>query len=86
MSKSMMMIASYAPVPRPRIAPHAARALEAASRLLGRLATRLAAAGVRQPVADLDPLLEFYASAGAPEGALYLNGELVGTLRGVTRL
>ena len=30
--------------------------------------------------------LEFYAEAGAPEGALYLDGELVGYLPGVTRL
>jgi hypothetical protein len=30
--------------------------------------------------------LEFHAEAGAPEGALYLDGELVGRLPGVTRL
>jgi hypothetical protein len=30
--------------------------------------------------------LEFYAEAGAPEGALYVNGHLVGQLHGVTRL
>lgn len=30
--------------------------------------------------------LEFYAEAGAPEGALYVDGQLVGTLPGVTRL
>ncbi len=29
---------------------------------------------------------EFYAEAGAPEGALYVNGELVGYVPGVTRL
>lgn len=32
------------------------------------------------------PELEFYAEAGAPEGALYVDGHLVGTLTGVTRL
>lgn len=32
------------------------------------------------------PELEFYAEAGAPEGALYVDGHLVGTLPGVTRL
>ena len=32
------------------------------------------------------PELEFYAEAGAPEGALYADGERVATLRGVTRL
>lgn len=30
--------------------------------------------------------LEFYAEAGAPEGALYSDGELVGRLPGVRRL
>lgn len=28
--------------------------------------------------AAVDPRLEFYAEAGAPEGALYVDGELVG--------
>lgn len=32
------------------------------------------------------PVLEFYAEAGAPEGALYVDGRLVGHLPGVTRL
>ena len=32
------------------------------------------------------PVLEFYAEAGAPEGALYVDGQLVGHLPGVTRL
>lgn len=32
------------------------------------------------------PALEFYAEAGAPEGALYQDGQLVGTLTGVQRL
>jgi len=32
------------------------------------------------------PELEFYAEAGAPEGALYADGQRVGTLRGVSRL
>jgi hypothetical protein len=31
-------------------------------------------------------VLEFYAEAGAPEGALYVDGQLVGHLPGVTRL
>lgn len=30
--------------------------------------------------------LEFYCDAGAPEGALYVRGELVGLLHGVARL
>lgn len=32
------------------------------------------------------PVLEFYAEAGAPEGALYVDGRLVGHLPGVNRL
>lgn len=64
----------------------AARALSAASMLLGRLVAALSA--VQSPAAarELPPVLEFYADAGAPEGALYLNGELVGRLHGVRRL
>lgn len=33
-----------------------------------------------------EPVLEFYAEAGAPEGALYVDGRRVGVLPGVTRL
>lgn len=63
----------------------AALALRHASRLLVRLARRLARhrSGMRRL---RPPELEFYAEAGAPEGALYLDGELVGHLPGVTRL
>jgi hypothetical protein len=63
----------------------AAATLRHASRLLARLArkidTRWETRRARRP-----PELEFYAEAGAPEGALYLDGELVGHLPGVTRL
>ena len=31
-------------------------------------------------------MLEFYAEAGAPEGALYVDGRLVGLVAGVNRL
>ena len=57
--------------------------LRSASAALARLARRLAA-----PVRCVrgDPRLEFYAEAGAPEGALYLDGQLVGWVQGVTRL
>jgi hypothetical protein len=34
----------------------------------------------------VEPVLEFYAEAGAPEGALYVDGQRVGVLEGVTRL
>ncbi len=66
--------------------PLAARALGATSRLLGRLAARLHAASAPCVDPALPPVLEFYADASAPEGALYLNGHLVGTLPGVMRL
>jgi hypothetical protein len=62
----------------------AAVTLRHASRGLGRLARRLA---LQHPTAAMRaPELEFYAESGAPEGALYLDGELVGYLPGVKRL
>ena len=57
--------------------------LRAASRALDGLATRLALVAAA-PVAE--PLVEFHAEAGAPEGALFVNGQFVGHLPGVTRL
>lgn len=62
----------------------AAASLRSASAVLARLARRLAAPTA--PRRSTDPHLEFYAEAGAPEGALYLDGELVGWLQGVRRL
>lgn len=62
-----------------------AAGLRSTSTALARMAQRLAV-----PVAPTAPrtpeVLEFYADAGAPEGALYLNGKLVGYLPGVRRL
>lgn len=60
-----------------------ATALRAGSRALDRLALRLMQV---EPQAPAAPLLEFYAEAGAPEGALYIDGQLVGTVAGVNRL
>jgi hypothetical protein len=57
--------------------------LRAASRLLESLAARLA---FQHPAADTEPVLEYHGEAGAPEGALYVNGQLVGHVLGVTRL
>lgn len=57
--------------------------LHVASHVLGRLAVRLLHEDTRT---EADPVLEFYAQAGAPEGALYVDGQLVGTLQGVSRL
>lgn len=70
-------------VPTPGLREFAAALLQAASRALGRIARALLR---RRPVAAGDPVYEFYAQAGAPEGALYVDGQLVGTLDGVTRL
>lgn len=61
----------------------AVASLQTASVMLGRLARRLHIVE-REPVAE--PVLEFYAQAGAPEGALYIDGQLVATLPGVSRL
>jgi hypothetical protein len=54
--------------------------------LLGRLSAALSASEARAAEYELPPVLEFYADAAAPEGTLYLNGQLVGTLHGVKRL
>lgn len=70
--------------------------LRRASDLLAGRARRLAEAAEAEAAAAAAELLasnvqtvEFhpvYREAGAPEGALYINGELVGTISGVTRL
>lgn len=60
-----------------------ATALRAASRGLDTLAARLA---LPEPQPPKERVLEFHADAGAPEGALYVNGQLVGHVLGVTRL
>ena len=65
----------------------AAAVLRAASDVLARHATHLTA--VRTHVEPMPETVEFHAlhsEAGAPEGALYVNGKLVGTIAGVTRL
>lgn len=67
---------------RPWWRERAADSLELAGAALLRLAEKLAlrATPLRAPE------LEFYAEAGAPEGALFVDGERWGTLPGVTRL
>ena len=57
--------------------------LRAASRALDALAARLALVATAP---QREPHVEFYAEAGAPEGALFVNGLLVGRLPGVNRL
>ncbi len=73
----------------PRPAVEAARrlaalALRSASAALARWSRRLAQPAGR--VGRSTPQLEFYAESGAPEGALYLDGQLVGWVSGVRRL
>jgi hypothetical protein len=58
--------------------------LRRASATLARLALSVADAAAQGP--SREPVLEFHAEAGAPEGALYVDGVLVGMLAGVSRL
>lgn len=72
-------------------ADHGSRRLRAAAAVLraaGAALDRLARHLVRVERAPLrsDPMIEFHAEAGAPEGALYVDGCLVGMLEGVDRL
>lgn len=61
-----------------------ASALRTSSAMLTRVARKLRAR--RTGVAAAAPVYEFHAEAGAPEGALYVDGVLVGHLQGVSRL
>ena len=60
-----------------------AAVLRGASRLLSRMARRVATTPSRTTASGH---LEFYSEAGAPGGAVYVNGLLVGYLTGVKRL
>ncbi len=62
-----------------------AAALYAAGHALQRLALRLCSAPSASTAAQ-SARLEFHAEAGAPEGALYVDGQLVAYLTGVHRL
>jgi len=62
----------------------AASGLRSASAVLAQLSVRLAVPAARK--ARSEQRLEFHAEAGAPEGALYVDGKLVGWLPGVRRL
>ena len=66
-----------------RVREVAALTLRTLGRALETLAYRLA---LRPPQPVVDPCFEFHAEAGAPEGALYVDGVLIGRLPGVTRL
>jgi hypothetical protein len=74
----------------------AAALLRKASELLEGRAARVAHAARAEAIAAAEELLaastdtvefhSFHRDAGAPEGALYINGELVGFVSGVSRL
>jgi len=79
--------------PHPALAPATsalrraiALTLHRASNSLQRLALQLTRAPARSATCGQPPVLEFYAEAGAPEGALYVDGRLVARLPGVQRL
>ncbi len=63
----------------------AAQALFSASATLARACAQLTRPDV-EPAPTVMAELEFFAEAGAPEGALYVNGRLVGWIDGVRRL
>jgi len=63
-----------------------ARTMRAAASMLQGLAEQVAPRERRAPAALTLPRLEFHADAGAPEGALYVDGVLFGHLQGVHRL
>lgn len=77
------LLVDAAPAEERRARTLAATVLRAASRALDGLAARLA---FIHPGPTHEPVLEFHGEAGAPEGALYVNGQLVGHVLGVTRL
>ncbi|MFM7533070.1 MAG: hypothetical protein ACKO5J_11440 [Rubrivivax sp.] len=95
----MLMVQAQAAATVPALMPvrgvrHGlARALAGAGRFLDSLSRRLAQAEARAAAREeqavheaVEAMLEFHAEAGAPEGALYVNGEFVGYLPGVSRL
>ena len=61
-----------------------ANSLRSGSALLARLARKVSRPARKTRATE--PQIEFYAESGAPEGALYLDGRLVGWVAGVRRL
>jgi hypothetical protein len=91
----LLMVQAQAATLAPALAPvrGTRHALAGASRFLDGLSRRLEAAEAQaaereaQAVCEaVEAMLEFHAEAGAPEGALYVNGEFVGYVPGVSRL
>ncbi|MEZ0306286.1 MAG: hypothetical protein ACAH21_00070 [Ramlibacter sp.] len=59
--------------------------LQTGSHMLTRLAVRVSESRAAVPPQTVE-FHALYGDAGAPEGALYVNGELVGWIEGVKRL
>ena len=72
-----------APTGESRARDFLAAALRLVSRALDAMAHRMDPPGKPRLA---DPVLEFYGDASAPEGALYVDGQLVGHVLGVNRL
>jgi hypothetical protein len=88
MTKTLSWASAHSPRPlSATLLYFAAATLVAASDVLTRLALRLSAAkdAVQVPVQTVE-FHALYRESGAPEGALYINGKLVGYIEGVTRL
>ncbi len=85
------MLMHETPLDTPRPCPYhhrparllTAALLRGASRLLDRLAATLTR---DSDALSREAVVEFHAEAGAPEGALYVDGRLVGHVMGVKRL
>ena len=89
MTRTLPWGASDAPPWPVTLLNFAAAALRAASDVLARRAARVSAAAARDGALAGLQTVEFHSlhrDSGAPEGALYINGELVGVISGVSRL
>jgi hypothetical protein len=86
--ESLSLISAHPALPptTPLLRRTAAAALHGTGRVLQRLARRLTEVPAQPAIRSSTPLLEFHAEAGAPEGALYIDGRLVAHLAGVRRL
>lgn len=81
---------SLASLPPESVRHQVVSVLLSMSAILLHLAVRLqhTQAVAKPPTAprEAPPQLEYHAEAGAPEGALYVDGELAGWITGVSRL
>ena len=87
MTESMSWAAAEGTRPLTATLLHAmAAVLMTASEMVARLAERQAVTHARRTPLGLVEFHAIHRDAGAPEGALYVDGHLVGVLEGVTRL